>query len=275
MLAQRFAGLLPAMTTTQALQSAAVASLGGRFALEKWGQRPTCSPHHTASAVALVGGGSPPRPGEISLAHHGVLFLDELPEFPRAALEALREPLESGLITISRAARRAEFPARFQLIGAMNPCPCGYLGSTQRACRCTPDQVSRYQGKLSGPLMDRIDLHVEVPCVQASELLHAAPGEASVLIRERCTQARAAAVQRQGKSNHDLQGQEIDTHVLLDEAAAKFLNVAAARLGWSGRSTHRALKVARTIADLAGAQATQVAHVAEAMQYRRTSRANV
>lgn len=274
MLAQRFAGLLPAMTTTQALQSAAVASLGGRFALEKWGQRPTCSPHHTASAVALVGGGSPPRPGEISLAHHGVLFLDELPEFPRAALEALREPLESGLITISRAARRAEFPARFQLIGAMNPCPCGYLGSTQRACRCTPDQVSRYQGKLSGPLMDRIDLHVEVPSVQASELLHAAPGEASALIRERCTQARAAAVQRQGKSNHDLQGQEIDTHVRLDEAAAKFLNVAAARLGWSGRSTHRALKVARTIADLAGAETTQVAHVAEAMQYRRASRAN-
>ena len=275
MLAQRFAGLLPAMTTTQALQSAAVASLGGRFALEKWGQRPTCSPHHTASAVALVGGGSPPRPGEISLAHHGVLFLDELPEFPRAALEALREPLESGLITISRAARRAEFPARFQLIGAMNPCPCGYLGSTQRACRCSPDQVARYQGKLSGPLIDRIDLHVEVPAVQAAELLHAAPGESSASIRARCTQARALAVQRQGKSNHDLQGQEIDTHVLLDEAAIKFLNVAAARLGWSGRSTHRALKVARTIADLAGAEATQVAHVAEAMQYRRTARASL
>ena len=275
MLAQRFAGLLPAMTTTQALQSAAVASLGGRFALEKWGQRPTCSPHHTASAVALVGGGSPPRPGEISLAHHGVLFLDELPEFPRAALEALREPLESGLITISRAARRAEFPARFQLIGAMNPCPCGYLGSTQRACRCSPDQVARYQGKLSGPLIDRIDLHVEVPAVQAAELLQAAPGESSGLIRARCTQARALAVQRQGKSNHDLQGQEIDTQVLLDDAAIKFLNVAAARLGWSGRSTHRALKVARTIADLAGAEATQVAHVAEAMQYRRTARASL
>jgi magnesium chelatase family protein len=143
MLAQRFAGLLPPMTVDEALQSAAVASLGGRFVLARWATRPTCSPHHTASAVALVGGGSPPRPGEISLAHHGVLFLDELPEFPRAALEALREPLETGTITISRAARRAEFPAQFQLIGAMNPCPCGFLGSSLRACRCSPDQVAR------------------------------------------------------------------------------------------------------------------------------------
>ncbi len=153
MLAQRFAGLLPAMTTEEALESAAVASLGGRFSLIAWAQRPTCAPHHTASAVALVGGGSPPRPGEISLAHRGVLFLDELPEFPRAALEALREPLETGSITISRAAQRAEFPARFQLVAAMNPCPCGYLGSSLRACRCSPEQVSRYQGKLSGPLL--------------------------------------------------------------------------------------------------------------------------
>ncbi len=275
MLAQRFAGLLPAMTVIEALQSAAIASISGRFLLERWAQRPTCSPHHTASAVALVGGGSPPRPGEISLAHHGVLFLDELPEFPRAALEALREPLESGTITISRAARRSEFPARFQMIGAMNPCPCGYLGSTQKACRCTPDQVARYQGKLSGPLIDRIDLHVEVPALAPADLLQAPPGETTSNIRERCTTARARAVERQGKSNHALQGKEIDDHLLLDDAAAKFLNVAAARLGWSARSTHRALKVARTIADLAGARMTQVTHVAEAMQYRRALRSGL
>ena len=272
MLAHRFAGLLPAMTVDEALQSAAIASLSGRFLLERWGQRPTCSPHHTASAVALVGGGSPPRPGEISQAHHGVLFLDELPEFPRAALEALREPLESGTITISRAARRSEFPARFQMIGAMNPCPCGYLGSSQKACRCTPDQVARYQGKLSGPLIDRIDLHVEVPALPAVDLLQAPPGESTSSIRERCTAARARAVARQGKSNHALQGKEIDDHLVLDDAAAKFLNVAAARLGWSARSTPRALNVARTIADLAGARMTQVTHVAEAMQYRRALR---
>jgi magnesium chelatase family protein len=269
MLAQRFAGLLPAMTIDEALQSAAVASLGGRFSLDQWAQRPTCHPHHTASAVALVGGGSPPRPGEISLAHNGVLFLDELPEFPRAALEALREPLETGRITISRAARRADFPARFQLIAAMNPCPCGYLGSVLKNCRCTPDQVSRYQGKLSGPLIDRIDLHVEVPAVNANELMNAPPGESSADIQARCTDARARAVARQGVANQALQGQSLDQHLLLDDAAAKFLNVAAARLGWSARSTHRALKVARTIADLAGAHSTQVTHVAEAMQYRR------
>ena len=274
MLAQRFAGLLPAMTTEEALQSAAIASLGGRFSLDKWAQRPTCSPHHTASAVALVGGGSPPRPGEISLAHQGVLFLDELPEFPRAALEALREPLESGCITISRAAQRAEFPARFQLIAAMNPCPCGYLGSSLRACRCSPDQVSRYQGKLSGPLLDRIDLHVEVGALAADELLGAAAGESTASIRQRTLLARERAMTRQGSSNQALQGKAIDTQCQLDPAAAKFLNVAAARLGWSARGIHRCLKVARTIADLAGAQAVQVTHVAEAVQYRRALKAS-
>ncbi len=270
MLAHRFAGLLPSMTNDEALQSAAIASLSGRFAIQQWGQRPTCSPHHSASAVAMVGGGSPPRPGEISMAHHGILFLDEMPEFPRAALEALREPLETGTITISRAARRSEFPARFQLIGAMNPCPCGYLGSSVHACRCTPDQVARYQSKLSGPLMDRIDLHVEVPALPSSALLLSPAGENSAAIRARCTAARNRALTRQGKTNLALQGQEIDTHVALDVAAVKFLNLAATRLGWSARSTHRALKVARTIADLAGSDHTQVSHLAEAMQYRRT-----
>jgi magnesium chelatase family protein len=269
MLAQRFAGLLPAMTVEEALQSAAIASLAGQFSQERWGLRPTCSPHHTASAVALIGGGSPPRPGEISLAHHGVLFLDELPEFPRAALEALREPLETGHITISRAARRAEFPARFQFIGAMNPCPCGWRGSPQKACRCTPDQVARYQGKLSGPLLDRIDLHVEVPTLPPEQLLTAPAGEATDAIRARCETARDRAMQRQGKANQALHGKEIDSHAALDAAATKFLTIAAARLGGSARSTHRALKVARTIADLAGAAGPQTVHVAEAVQYRR------
>ena len=273
MLAQRFAGLLPPMTVDEALESAAIASLGGCFALERWATRPTCSPHHTASAVALVGGGSPPRPGEISLAHHGVLFLDELPEFPRAALEALREPLETGRITIARAARRAEFPARFQMIAAMNPCPCGYLGSRQQVCRCSPDQVARYQSKLSGPLIDRIDLHIEVPALPAEDLLHAPPGESTVCIRARCTAARQRAIDRQGTTNQALQGQEIDQSVALEPAAAKFLTIAAAKLGWSARGIHRTLKVARTIADLDGATTTQVAHVAEAMQYRRALRA--
>lgn len=275
MLAQRFAGLLPDMSTDEALESAAIGSLCGRFSMQQWGLRPTCHPHHSASAVALVGGGSPPRPGEISLAHHGVLFLDEFPEFSRSALEALREPLETGTITIARAARRAEFPARFQLVAAMNPCPCGYLGSSTRTCRCTPDQVLRYQGKLSGPLMDRIDLHVEVPALPADELLQSPPGESSAAIRTRSVQARERAIQRQGHPNQTLSGQAIDQWVALDAAAAKFLQTAATQLGWSARSTHRTLKIARTIADLAQSDATLLPHVAEAMQYRRVLRAGV
>jgi len=201
------------------------------------------------------------------------LFLDESPEFQRAALEALREPLESGTITIARAAQRAEFPARFQLVAAMNPCPCGYLGSASHRCACSPDQVRRYQSKLSGPLMDRIDVQVEVAALPADALLHAAPGEATEAVRQRCTEARARALSRQGCSNQALQGQAIDQQVGAQPDALRFLQSAALQLGWSARATHRTLKIARTIADLAGSERTQLAHVAEAMQYRRVLRA--
>jgi magnesium chelatase family protein len=255
------------MDLTECLESAAVASLVGRFSPQDWGRRPVRSPHHTATSVALVGGGSPPRPGEISLAHHGVLFLDELPEFSRSALEALREPLESGRITISRAAQQAEFPARFQLIAAMNPCPCGHHGSTLKACRCTPDQVARYQGKLSGPLLDRIDLHVEVPSLAPQALLHTPPADSSEALRRVCLAAQEQALARQGHTNHLLQGQALD-RLERQPAAQQLLERAAQRLGWSGRGTHRCLRVARTVADLHGHRLIEAEDMAEALQYR-------
>jgi magnesium chelatase family protein len=213
--------------------------------------------------------GSPPKPGAISLAHHGILFLDEFPEFPRAALEALREPLETGHITIARAAQQASFPARFTLVAAMNPCPCGFRGSRQRACRCTPDQVSRYQSRISGPLLDRIDLHIEVTPLPADELLNAPAGEPSAAIRERVAAARAMALARQGTLNQQLQGQALDAHVQAEPAALQLLQNAAAKLGWSARGVHRTLRVGRSIADLAQSAVVSPAHVAEAIQYRR------
>ncbi len=271
MLAARLPGILPAMTETQALESAAIQSLNGGFKIEHWKQRTFRSPHHSASGPALVGGGGNPRPGEISLAHHGVLFLDELPEFARSVLEALREPLESGRITISRAAHQADFPARFQLVAAMNPCPCGYLGHANGKCRCTPDQVARYRGKISGPLLDRIDLQIEVPALPESDLTRQGAGEPSAAIRVRVEAAYGRQLVRQGKANALLATQEIDQFCRPDAAGEGLLRQAITRLNLSARAYHRVLKVARTIADLAGSEGVSSRHIAEAIQYRRFS----
>ncbi|WER46315.1 YifB family Mg chelatase-like AAA ATPase [Cupriavidus sp. WKF15] len=273
MLAQRLPGLLPPMSLDEALESAAVLSLTpGGFKPSRWGMRPCRSPHHTASGPAMVGGGGNPRPGEISLAHHGVLFLDELPEFDRKVLEVLREPLESGRITIARAAGHADFPACFQFVAAMNPCPCGYLGHPERACRCTPDQIRRYQSKISGPLLDRIDLQIEVPAQDQGEMLDGPAGEPSEVVRARVLAARQRQLARQGKPNSELSGREIDQHCPLEPTAQALLRGAMARLAWSARSYFRVLKVARTIADLEGAEVLTSAHVGEAIQYRRALR---
>lgn len=273
MLAARLPGILPAMTEEEALESAAMQSLGsGGFSVANWKRRPYRSPHHTASGVALVGGGSNPRPGEISLAMNGVLFLDELPEFDRKVLEVLREPLESGRITISRAARQAEFPARFQLVAAMNPCLCGYLGHFNGKCRCTPDQVARYRGKISGPLLDRIDIQIEVPAPPQEDLMRQAQGESSETIRQRVEAAYQRQLERQGKANANLAVKDIDQYCIPDKPGENLLKQAISRLNLSARAYHRILKVARTIADLAANPGITGAHIAEAVQYRKMDR---
>ncbi len=277
MLASRLPGILPAMTEAEALETAAVLSVSEQgFDPSRWGQRPYRTPHHTASGVALVGGGGNPRPGEISLAHNGILFLDELPEFDRRVLEVLREPLESGHITISRAARQAEFPARFQLVAAMNPCPCGYLGDPLGRCHCTPDQVARYRGRISGPLLDRIDMHVEVPRLAAQELSGPADPstESSAAVRTRVAAARQRQQVRAGKPNHALSSGEIDRDCALDDNGRRLMEQALQRLGLSARAFHRVLKLARTIADLAGADAIALPHLSEAIGYRKLDRRN-
>ncbi len=274
MLASRLPGILPPMTQQEALESAAMQSLGSAgFDVSRWKQRPYRAPHHTASGVALVGGGSNPRPGEISMAMHGVLFLDELPEFQRSVLEVLREPLESGRIVVSRAARQAEFPARFQLVAAMNPCPCGYLGHHSGKCRCTPDQVARYRSRISGPLLDRIDLQIEVPALPQEDMTRQAAGDASATVRARVTAARERALAGQQKPNHLLATRDIDKHCVPDDKGETLLKQAISRMGLSARAYHRILKVARTIADLAGVATISAAHVAEAIQFRRFERA--
>jgi len=269
MLATRLPGLMPPLSAEAARDSAAILSLAGQFTPAHFGRRAYRAPHHTASAVALVGGGNPPRPGEISLAHEGVLFLDELPEFDRKVLESLREPLESGHIHIARAARHALFPARFQLVAAMNPCPCGFHGDPGGRCRCTPDQVARYRGKLSGPFLDRIDLLIEVPQVPPEALQSAPPGETSAAVRARVVAARERQEKRQGKSNARLSSAEVDQHCACDASASRVLTESARRFGFSGRAVHRLLRVARSIADLAGSAGIQSAHIAEAVQFRR------
>lgn len=271
MLAQRLPGLLPPLSPRQALEVAALAGLahaaGAEGACGIPEAPPLRAPHHTATAAALAGGGPRPRPGEISLAHHGVLFLDELPEFRRQALEVLREPLETGRVSISRALRQVEYPARFQLVAAMNPCPCGWRGHPSRPCRCTPDQVARYAGRLSGPLLDRIDLHVAVPPADPA-WMDGPPGESSEAVRERVGRCRERQQARQGRVNAELEGAELEAYCPLDPAARDLLRETVRRLDGSARARQRMLRVARTLADLEGAAAIAARHVAEAAQYR-------
>jgi magnesium chelatase family protein len=272
MLAARLPGLLPPMTDDEALTSAALLSASRTgFSTAQWRQRPFRSPHHSSSAAALVGGRNPPQPGEITLAHLGVLFLDEIPEFDRHVLETLREPLEAGRITISRAALQADFPAACQLIAAMNPCPCGWRGDPNGRCRCTPEVAARYLRKLSGPLLDRIDIQIEIPALTPAELSArtAVSGEPSAAIAARVSAARDRQLARQGKTNRELSGREVDEVCRPDAAGESLLREAGDRFGWSARAYYRVLKVARTIADLAGTENPSGGQIAEAVQYRR------
>jgi len=273
MLAKRLPTILPDLTLAEALETTKIHSvmgiLNGQAIIAT---RPFRSPHHTISDAGLVGGGTVPKPGEVSLAHNGVLFLDELPEFDRRVLEAMREPLESGRVTISRASRQVDFPARFQLVAAMNPCPCGYYGHKTIECRCTPDMVARYQDRISGPLLDRIDMRIEVTSLTDDELLMLPDGEPSRMAAERVRTGYQRALDRQGKVNDALQAGEVERICQPEGPVKQLLQAASIKLGWSARAYHRVLKVARTIADLEGSDVLGTQHVAEAIQYRRALR---
>lgn len=275
LLASRLPGILPMASDEEAIDSAAIASVSGRgLDLTRFRQRPFRSPHHTSSAVALVGGGTQPKPGEISLAHNGVLFLDELAEWDRKSLEVLRQPLESGVVSISRASNTAEFPARFQLVAAMNPCPCGWFGDNSGRCRCSPDAIERYRGKLSGPLLDRIDIHLAMTRLSHEELhLNAPLGESSAIIRQRVISARTIQMQRTGICNAHISQSQLKDHCQLSTANQDLLDKAMNTLQLSARATFRILRVARTIADLAGSEHINTPHLAEAIQYRQLDRA--
>jgi len=275
MLASRLPGIMPRMSEAEALETAALKSIADQsFSIKHWRQRGFRNPHHTASGVALVGGGSNPRPGEISLAHNGVLFLDELPEFDRKVLEVLREPLESGHITISRAARQAEFPARFQLVAAMNPCPCGYHGHSNGRCHCSVEQVQRYRNRISGPLLDRIDMHIEVPNVPRDVMQNSEQqkSESSATVRERVERARQRQLDRSNKCNAQLSNKDIDQHCGVSASDVDLLEQAINRFGLSARAYHRILKVARTIADIADSPRIETPHLMEAINFRQLDR---